>query len=91
MIVDVVKNKDPKKPSDTIICMRRDEFIAFISEGIKFLSEKEKRTGFPYFPNDIDAGYIHLSVLDDREYFEVFHKIRKLTDGIQERPGGRTS
>lgn len=70
--------KASRKSSDTIICMKRDEFLFLISEGSKILRQKDARTGLPYLRDDVGCGYFNFSILDEEEYHEVLEKSRAL-------------
>lgn len=71
MYLHRVNRGNNEESIDTIICMKRDEFIFFVSEGIKMLSEKRKDSGLPYLKDDVGVGYFNFSIQDEKEYYEV--------------------
>lgn len=70
---------DPKNSKDIVICMRRDEFIRLVSEGIECLKETNPRAGLPYFADDSskDVRYYNFSILDAADYSDTFSKAIK--------------
>lgn len=63
---------------DSVICMKRDEFIHLVSECMKMLCEKDRCSGLPYLRDDVENTYLNFSVLDEKEYNETLMKINRI-------------
>lgn len=65
---------DTSNGKDKIICMRRDEFLHIVSEGVKILQERCKGSGLPYLSDDKGVGYFNFSIEDEEQYYDILNK-----------------
>lgn len=68
---------DTKNGKDFVICMKKDEFIRLVSEGVECLKETNPRAGLPYFRDDSGGGYFNFSIMDSVQYREAISEAIK--------------
>ena len=68
---------NPENKRDAIICMKRDEFLQLVSEGVAIFKGRAASTGLPYFMDDVTGNYFNFSILSDVEYDEALKIARK--------------